>query len=114
MRSQLFVPADSEKKLEKSLSTGADCLLIDLEDSVALAAKPRARLAALAFLYILCNGELPAKEIGLGDLYAATSEDWLAFEDKALAPLLKRAKSDATAALNETTLAQVVKRLKKS
>jgi citrate lyase subunit beta / citryl-CoA lyase len=50
MRSQLFVPADSEKKLEKSLSTGADCLLIDLEDSVALAAKPRARAGALAFL----------------------------------------------------------------
>jgi len=50
MRSQLFVPADSEKKLEKSLSTGADCLLIDLEDSVALAAKPRARVSALAFL----------------------------------------------------------------
>jgi DNA-binding IscR family transcriptional regulator len=58
--------------------------------------------------------KLPAKEIGLGDLYAATSADWLALEDKALAPLLKRAKSDATAALNETTLAQVVKRLKKN
>jgi citrate lyase subunit beta / citryl-CoA lyase len=50
MRSQLFVPADSEKKLEKSWSVGADCLLIDLEDSVALAAKPRARAIALAFL----------------------------------------------------------------
>lgn len=50
MRSQLFVPADNERKLEKSLGTGADCLLIDLEDSVSLAAKPRAREAALAFL----------------------------------------------------------------
>jgi citrate lyase subunit beta/citryl-CoA lyase len=50
MRSQLFVPADSEKKLEKSLAAGADCLLIDLEDSVARAAKPRARSGALAFL----------------------------------------------------------------
>ena len=50
MRSQLFVPADSEKKLEKSLTAGADCLLLDLEDSVALSAKPRARDCALAFL----------------------------------------------------------------
>jgi DNA-binding IscR family transcriptional regulator len=58
--------------------------------------------------------KVPAKEIGLGDLYAATVGEWLTLEDKALAPLLKRAKSDATAAMNGTTLAQVVKRLKKA
>jgi DNA-binding IscR family transcriptional regulator len=57
---------------------------------------------------------VPAKEIGLGDLYTATMGDWLALEDKALAPLLKRARSDATAAMNETTLAQVIKRMKKN
>ncbi|WP_368738714.1 aldolase/citrate lyase family protein, partial [Escherichia coli] len=34
MRSLLFVPGDSEKKLEKGLTSGADVLLIDLEDSV--------------------------------------------------------------------------------
>ena len=39
MRSLLFVPGDSPKKLEKGLSSGADILLIDLEDSVALSAK---------------------------------------------------------------------------
>ena len=50
MRSQLFVPADSEKKLDKSLESAADCLFIDLEDSVALAAKPQARETARAFL----------------------------------------------------------------
>jgi citrate lyase subunit beta / citryl-CoA lyase len=50
MRSQLFVPADSEKKLEKSLGVGADCLIIDLEDSVGLAAKPAARYSARDFL----------------------------------------------------------------
>ena len=37
MRSLLFVPGDSPRKLEKGLSSGADALLIDLEDSVALA-----------------------------------------------------------------------------
>jgi citrate lyase subunit beta/citryl-CoA lyase len=50
MRSQLFVPADSEKKLEKGLASGADCLFLDLEDSVALGAKPKARRLAAAFL----------------------------------------------------------------
>jgi DNA-binding IscR family transcriptional regulator len=58
--------------------------------------------------------KVAAKEIGLGDLYAAIVGDWLAVEDKALAPLLKRAKTDATAAMNETNLAQLVKRMKKS
>jgi DNA-binding IscR family transcriptional regulator len=53
------------------------------------------------------------KEIGLGDLYAVTAGDWLALEEKALTPLLKRVKTSATAAMNETTLAQVVKRMKR-
>ncbi|MGE3874716.1 MAG: CoA ester lyase [Parvibaculaceae bacterium] len=43
MRSLLFVPADSEKKLPKALASAADVVILDLEDSVALADKPRAR-----------------------------------------------------------------------
>jgi citrate lyase subunit beta / citryl-CoA lyase len=43
MRSLLFVPGDDEKKLGKGVSAGADVLLIDLEDSVALPRKAEAR-----------------------------------------------------------------------
>jgi citrate lyase subunit beta / citryl-CoA lyase len=50
MRSLLFIPADSEKKLAKGLASGADCLILDLEDSVAPEAKQKARDHALAFL----------------------------------------------------------------
>lgn len=50
MRSLLFVPGDSEKKLEKSLASGADALIIDLEDSVAVANKPAGRALAAAFV----------------------------------------------------------------
>jgi citrate lyase subunit beta/citryl-CoA lyase len=50
MRSLLFVPGDDEKKLAKALSSEADALIVDLEDSVALPAKPAARAAAAAFL----------------------------------------------------------------
>ncbi|MGD0185685.1 MAG: CoA ester lyase [Roseiarcus sp.] len=50
MRSLLFVPGDDERKLAKALSSGADALIVDLEDSVALSAKPAARAAAAAFL----------------------------------------------------------------
>lgn len=50
MRSLLFVPADSPKKLDKGFASGADCMLIDLEDSVALGSKPLARATATNFL----------------------------------------------------------------
>lgn len=50
MRSLLFVPADSLRKLEKALQSGADALILDLEDSVAPDAKPEAREQAAEFL----------------------------------------------------------------
>ena len=43
MRSLLFVPADSERKLEKAKSSPADALILDLEDSVAAERRPAAR-----------------------------------------------------------------------
>lgn len=49
-RSFLFVPADSERKLEKAGSVGADALILDLEDSVAASARPVARALAAAYL----------------------------------------------------------------
>jgi len=50
MRSLLFVPADSEKKLAKGAECGADALILDLEDSVAAERKQAAREGALAYL----------------------------------------------------------------
>lgn len=50
MRSMLFVPADSEKKLARSLSVQADVLILDLEDSVAASKRPVAREMAKAFI----------------------------------------------------------------
>jgi len=50
MRSLLFVPGDDEKKLAKALTSGADALIVDLEDSVAETRKQAARAIAAAFL----------------------------------------------------------------
>ncbi|MGY6644593.1 MAG: HpcH/HpaI aldolase/citrate lyase family protein [Salinarimonas sp.] len=50
MRSYLFVPGDSARKMEKGLGSGADALIIDLEDSVAPSAKENARQVTAAFL----------------------------------------------------------------
>ena len=49
-RSFLFVPADSERKLEKAGSVGADALILDLEDAVAADARPAARKLAVEYL----------------------------------------------------------------
>jgi citrate lyase subunit beta / citryl-CoA lyase len=50
VRSFLFVPADSERKLARSQQSGADALILDLEDSVVPANRPAARAQARAFL----------------------------------------------------------------
>ncbi len=50
LRSMLFVPADSERKLAKGLQSPADVLILDLEDAVAAARKPLAREAAATFI----------------------------------------------------------------
>lgn len=49
-RSFLFVPADSEQKMQKAGSVGADALILDLEDSVSADARPDARLMAREYL----------------------------------------------------------------
>jgi len=50
LRSLLFVPADSEKKLAKSKLSPADALILDLEDSVAPENRIKARGLARDFL----------------------------------------------------------------
>jgi citrate lyase subunit beta/citryl-CoA lyase len=50
MRSLLFVPGNSARKLDKGMASGADALIIDLEDSVALTAKDKARRVTAGFL----------------------------------------------------------------
>ena len=49
LRSLLFVPGDSERKFAKAIASGADALILDLEDSVAPPQKAaaRARVAGL-------------------------------------------------------------------
>ena len=50
MRSMLFVPADSERKLAKAFASGADAIILDLEDSVGADRKVVGREMARAFV----------------------------------------------------------------
>lgn len=58
--------------------------------------------------------KLSPKQIGLGDVFAATSGDWLSIDDKTVAGLMKKVRDDAVEAMNEHSLAGVVKRMKKA
>ncbi len=53
------------------------------------------------------------KQIGLGDVFEASAGDWLSVGDKAVTGLMKKVRGDAVAAMNEHSLAGVVKRMKK-
>lgn len=58
--------------------------------------------------------KVAAKQIGLGDVFVATESDWLVLEDKSVSALMKKVRGDAVAAMNEHSLAQVLKRVKKA
>lgn len=53
VRSWLFAPGDSERKMEKAVGGLADIVVFDLEDAVAEAEKPKARSRISAFLAAL-------------------------------------------------------------
>ena len=43
MRSLLIVPADDTKKIDAAMASGADAVVLDVEDSVSYENKPKAR-----------------------------------------------------------------------
>jgi citrate lyase subunit beta/citryl-CoA lyase len=85
LRSLLFIPGDSEKKLAKGDVSGADALILDLEDSVAPANKSAARELTATYLRERPRGERAAQlwvrinpldsEQALPDLVAVVAAD---------------------------------------
>ena len=69
MRSWLFVPGDSDTKLEKVAGYGSDVVIVDLEDSVAPPAKPHARMMAKGWLERQARkGSSPARWVRINPL----------------------------------------------
>jgi citrate lyase subunit beta/citryl-CoA lyase len=71
MRSLLFVPADSERKLIKGADAGADALVLDLEDSVLPERKSAARVILAQYLRdFSCQSEMWVRinDLGSGEL----------------------------------------------
>ena len=73
IRSFLFVPGDSPRKLEKSTSAGADALIVDLEDAVAGQARPAAR--ALTRDFVASQGDVWVRINPVGSDDAAADLD---------------------------------------
>jgi citrate lyase subunit beta/citryl-CoA lyase len=63
MRSLLFVPADSPRKLEKSLQSGSDVLIFDLEDAVSPSRKQEGRVELVKFLNEVKKAGLKTPEL---------------------------------------------------
>ena len=73
IRSILFVPADSEKKIAKGLGTRADAIVFDLEDSVMPARKSEARRMMAQILAQRPEGYAGQLWVRITSLYRAMS-----------------------------------------
>lgn len=79
MRSLLFTPGDSERKLAKGLASAADVILVDLEDAIAPDTKASARAATAEFLSGLgAAGTRPDVYVRINDLETGLTDDDLA------------------------------------
>lgn len=78
MRSLLFVPGDSERKLEKGFGAGADVVIVDLEDSVGAANKAVARAVAAGFISSQGREAGSAIYVRVNDLSTGLTDDDLA------------------------------------
>ena len=75
MRSLLFVPADSEKKLERGFASGADVVIVDLEDSVAPQNKAHARAIAADFIASMRSDVKATIYVRVNDLGTGMTDD---------------------------------------
>ena len=75
MRSLLFVPGDSEKKLERGFASGADVVIVDLEDSVAPDNKAHARAVAADFIAAKRNETHAAIYVRINNLSTGLTDD---------------------------------------
>jgi citrate lyase subunit beta/citryl-CoA lyase len=78
MRSLLFVPGDSAKKLEKAFGAGADVVIVDLEDSIAPQNKVLARDTAARFIVEQRHQTKSAIYVRVNDLSTGLTDDDLA------------------------------------
>jgi citrate lyase subunit beta/citryl-CoA lyase len=103
LRSLLFVPGGRPERMDKALTTGADALILDLEDSVAPSAKDKARQDVAAFLARPHPGV--ARWVRINPLDSGMTADDLAAAQGADGIVLPKAKSGGDVARLDAMLA---------
>jgi citrate lyase subunit beta / citryl-CoA lyase len=81
--SYLYVPGDRPDRFDKAIASGADAVILDLEDAVGLSAKTEARAAVTAHLSSPAGGveqwvRINTGELGVEDLDAVAAQSGLA------------------------------------
>lgn len=102
LRSLLFVPGDRPERFAKAAASGADALILDLEDSVTPERKPAAREAVARYLRPPRSGEVsPRLFVRINPLDSGLADDDLAavltgYPDGIVLPKAEGATSVAT------------------
>lgn len=109
LRSMLFVPGDRPDRMEKALASGADALILDLEDSVAPSRKAQARRDVSAFL-AQPGGDV-AKWVRINPLDSGMTIDDLAAAHGADGIVLPKSQSGEDVARLDAMLAGVAARI---
>ena len=78
LRSWLFVPGDSERKLSHALEVGADAVILDLEDAVTPQRQPIARTLVAGFLRAHPTRDRPQVWVRINPLVTAAAREDLA------------------------------------
>ncbi|MFZ4532101.1 MAG: aldolase/citrate lyase family protein, partial [Alsobacter sp.] len=78
LRSFLFVPGDSDKKLARGSESGADALILDLEDAVAPSRKPLARDMVRDYLAAHAEGRRAQLWVRINPINAGGLDDLVA------------------------------------
>lgn len=109
LRSLLFVPGDRPDRMEKALASGADALILDLEDSVTPERKGDAREAVAAFLAKQHGG--PALWVRINPLDSGMTQDDLAAARGADGIVLPKSASGQDVAALDAMVAGVAARI---
>lgn len=109
LRSLLFVPGDRPDRMAKALGSGADALILDLEDSVTPERKGDAREAIAAFLAREPSGV--ARWVRINPLDSGMTQDDLAAARGADGIVLPKSASGADVAALDAMLAGVTARI---
>lgn len=109
LRSMLFVPGDRPDRMEKALASGADALILDLEDSVTAANKGAARRAVAKFLAETHGGA--SLWVRINPLDSGMTQDDLAAAHGADGIVLPKAESGADVASLDAMLGGIAARI---